>query len=201
MRLSPLLLIAVAAGAEPHLPLVARQVPADGCRIRLDWISAPAGTIAPPSSVAGTLELASGNRFRFSSPDLVVVSDGHTLSQWNASTNQVLLRDPARVDAADLPSGLLRSALAGSETSSSLEKLDGKTVRKLVLDVSKPPLSKFVHATLWARESDDVPLRLDVVDSQGGTIVWKLRSVSRWKPSDKDFIYVPPKGAEVVDSR
>jgi outer membrane lipoprotein-sorting protein len=167
----------------------------------LDWISAPAGTIAPPSSVSGTLELASGDRFRFSSPELVVVSDGRTLSQWNASTNQVLLRLPSRVDASDLPSGLLQAALAGSETSASLEKLDGKSVRKLVLDVSRPPLSKFVHATLWARESDNTPVRLEVVDSQGGTIVWKLRSVSRWKPTDKDFAYAPPKGAEVVDTR
>jgi len=201
MRLPPLLLIAAVAWAQPYLPLVARQVPVDGCRIRLDWISAPAGTIAPPSSVSGTLELASGDRFRFSSPELVVVSDGRTLSQWNASTNQVLLRLPSRVDASDLPSGLLQAALAGAETSASLEKLDGKSVRWLVLDVSRPPLSKFVHATLWARESDNTPVRLEVVDSQGGTIVWKLRSVSRWKPTDKDFVYAPPKGAEVVDTR
>jgi len=147
------------------------------------------------------LELASKDRFRFSSPELVVVSDGRTLSQWNASTNQVLLRRAARADASALPSGLLREALTGAEISSSTEKLDGKAVRRLALDVSKPPLSKFVHATLWARESDNAPLRLEVADSEGGTITWKILSVSPWKPADKDFLYLPPKGAEVVDSR
>jgi len=151
--------------------------------------------------VSGTLELASKDRFRFGSSELVVVSDGTTLSQWNASTNQVLLRRASGADASAQPSGLLQAALAGAEISSSLEKLDGKPVRKLALDVSKPPLSKFVHATLWARESDNSPVRLEVVDSQGGTITWKILSVSRWKPSDKDFQYLPPKGAEVVDSR
>jgi outer membrane lipoprotein-sorting protein len=201
MRLLTPLLLAVATWAEPYLPLVAQKVPVDGCRIRLDWISAPAGTIAPPSSVTGNLELASDDRFRFSSPELVVVSDGRTLSQWNASTNQVLLRSAARADASALPSGLLQAALTGAEISSTTEKLDGKSVHKLVLDVSKPPLSKFVHATLWARESDDAPVRLEVADSQGGTITWKILSVSSWKASDKDFRYVPPKGAEVVDSR
>ena len=201
MRLLLPLLLGTAAWAGPYLPLVAQKVPVDGWRIRLDWISAPAGTIAPPSSVSGSLELASKDRFRFSSPELVVVSDGRTLSQWNASTNQVLLRSAARADASGLPSGLLQAALAGAEISSSTEKLDGKAERKLVLDVSKPPLSKFVRATLWARESDNAPVRLEVVDSQGGAITWKILSVSSWKPSDKDFLYAPPKGAEVVDSR
>jgi outer membrane lipoprotein-sorting protein len=180
---------------------VARTVPAQGCRIKLEWISAPAGSIAPPRSIAGVLELAQGDRFRFRSADLVVVSDGTTLRQWNAATNQVILRKASRTSATDLPTGLLQSALAGSETSASLEKLEGRSVRKLVLDVSKPPLSRYAQATLWARESDDQPVRLEVVDSEGGRTTWKLLSVSRWKPSAADFDYVPPAGADVVDTR
>jgi len=201
MRTLPLLLAAVGSWAGPFLPQVAQTVPAEGCRIKLEWISAPAGSIAPPRSVSGTLELADGNRFRFRSADLVVVSDGTVLRQWNASTNQVLLRKASMVGANDLPTGLLQSALAGSETSSSLEKLDGKVVRKLALDVSKPPLSKFARATLWARETDHQPVRLEVEDAQGGRTTWNLLSVRSWKPSAKDFDYVPPAGAEIVDTR
>ena len=201
MRTLPLLLAAVGSWAGPFLPQVAQTVPAEGCRIKLEWISAPAGSIAPPRSVSGTLELADGNRFRFRSADLVVVSDGTVLRQWNASTNQMLLRKASMVGANDLPTGLLQSALAGSETSSSLEKLDGKVVRKLALDVSKPPLSKFARATLWARETDHQPVRLEVEDAQGGRTTWNLLSVRSWKPSAKDFDYVPPAGAEIVDTR
>jgi outer membrane lipoprotein-sorting protein len=201
MRILLLLLAAVECWAGPYLPQVAQAVPSEGCRIKLEWISAPAGTIAPPRSVSGTLELADSNRFRFRSAELVVVSDGITLRQWNAATNQVLLRKASQVGASDLPTGLLQSALAGSEISSSLEKLDGKMARRLSLDVSKPPLSRYARATVWARESDHQPLRLEVEDAEGGKTTWKLLSLSRWKPSAKDFDYVPPTGAEVVDAR
>lgn len=201
MRTLLLLSAAVGCWAGPYLPQVARTVPSEGCRIKLEWISAPAGTIAPPRSMSGTLELAEGNRFRFRSAELVVVSDGTTLRQWNAANNQMLLRRASQVGASDLPTGLLQSALAGSEVSSSLERLDGKAVRKLVLDVSRPPLSRYARATLWARESDHQPVRLEVEDPQGGRTTWKLLSLSRWKPSAKDFDYVPPAGADVVDSR
>jgi outer membrane lipoprotein-sorting protein len=201
MRILPFLLAAGGCWAGPYLPQVAQTIPADGCRIKLEWISAPAGTIAAPQSISGTLEMAEGNRFRFHSAELVVVSDGTTLRQWNAATNQVIVRKASLVGASDLPTGLLRSALAGSETASSLEKLDGKMVRRLSLDVSRPPLSQYARATLWARESDHQPLRLEVDDAEGGRTTWKLLSLSRWKPSAKDFDYVPPAGAEVVDSR
>jgi len=201
MRTLPLLLAAAGCWAGPYLPQVAQTVPVEGCRIKLEWISAPAGTIAPPRSLAGTLELADGNRFRFNSAELVVVSDGTVLKQWNAANNQMLLRKAGQVGASDLPTGLLQTALAGSEISSSLEKLDGKMARKLVLDVSKPPLSRYAHATLWARESDHQPVRLEVEDAEGGRTTWKLLSLSRWKPSPKDFDYVPPAGAETVDAR
>jgi outer membrane lipoprotein-sorting protein len=201
MRTLPLLLASVGCWAGPYLPQVAQAVPNEGCRIKLEWISAPVGSIAPPRSVSGTLELSDGNRFRFRSADLVVVSDGTVLHQWNASTNQVLVRKASKVAASDLPTGLLQSALAGSETSSSLEKLAGKSTRKLSLDVSKPPLSKYARATLWARESDHQPVRLEVEDAEGGKTTWNILSIRPWKPAAKDFDYVPPTGAEVVDTR
>ena len=201
MRILHLLVLAAPLWASSYLPLVAQKVPAGGCRIKLEWISSPAGSIAPPQAVAATLDLADGNRFRFRSPQVVATSDGTTLRQWNASTNQLILRKASQLDAANLPSGLLQAALTGTEKSSSLEKLDGKTTRRLELDVSKPPLSKYAKATLWARDSDLQPLRLEVEASDGGKTAWKLISLSRWKPSASDFEYSPPKGAEVVDMR
>jgi outer membrane lipoprotein-sorting protein len=201
MRILHLLLLAAPLWAAPYLPQVAQKVPVPGCRIKLDWISSPAGSIAPPQSVAATLDLADGNRFRFRSPQVVAVSDGTTLRQWNASTNQLILRKASQLDAANLPSGLLQAALAGTEKFSTLENLDGKPARRLDLDVSKPPLSKYAKATLWARESDLQPLRLEVETSDGSKTAWKLISLSRWKPSASDFEYAPPKGAEVVDMR
>ena len=167
----------------------------------MEWISSPAGTIAPPQAVAATLDLADGNRFRFRSPQVVATSDGTTLRQWNASTNQLILRKASQLDAANLPSGLLQAALSGTEKSSSLEKLDGKPARRLELDVSKPPLSRYAKATLWARDSDLQPLCLEIQTPDGGKTTWKLLSLSRWKPGKSDFEYSGPPGADVVDMR
>jgi outer membrane lipoprotein-sorting protein len=201
MRILHLLAIAAPLWASSYLPQVAQKIPTPGCRIKLEWISSPAGSIAPPQAVAATLDLAEGNRFRFRSSQVVATSDGTTLRQWNASTNQLILRRASQLDAANLPSGLLQAALAGTEKSSSLERLDGKAARRLDLDVSKPPLSKYAKATLWARDPDFQPLRLEVEAPDGSKTVWKILSLSRWKPSASDFEYSPPKGAEVVDMR
>lgn len=201
MRTLHILLLAAPLWASSYLPLVAKKVPVPGCRIKLEWISSPAGTIAPPQAVEATLEMADGNRFRFRSPQVVAVSDGTTLRQWNASTNQVILRKASQLDVSNLPSGLLQAALSGTEKSSSLVKLDGKSALRLELDVSKPPLSRYAKATLWARESDLQPLCLEVLTSDGGKTTWKLLSLSRWKPGNSDFEYSAPHGADVVDTR
>jgi len=201
MRLPLFLLLTSGIWAGPLLPEVAGKLPMSGCRIKLEWTAQPAGSIAPPRTVAGTLELADGDRFRFKSSELVIVSDGSVIRQWNGSTNQVLIRAASKVQASELPSSLLRAALAGSELASSSEKLEGKPALKLSLDVSRPPLSRYAHASLWAKESDHTPLRLEVEDAEGGTIAWKLLSIQTWKPSSKDFELTSPKGAEVVDLR
>ena len=201
MRFHLVLLAVAAAWSAPILPEVAGRLPSSGCRIKLEWISSPAGSIAPPRSIAGTLELAEGDRFRFTSSELVVASDGTTIRQWNASTNQLLVRSAAKVQPAELPSGLLKAALSGSESSSSAEKLEGKSALRLVLSTARPPLSRYQRAVLWAKESDRTPLRLEVEDAAGGTICWKLKSIQSWKPSTRDFDLAAPKGAEVVDMR
>jgi hypothetical protein len=203
MRLPPLLVFLAASWtwAVPYLPQVAARIPASGCRIRLEWNIAPGGSIAPPRTAKGTLEVAEGDRFHFRSPELEVASDGTTMRQWNGSTNQVLLRSVAQVPVADLPSSLLRAALSGSETASSTEKFEGTPALKLALSVAQPPLSKYVRATLWARESDRTPLRLELEDAEGGLVVWKLTSIQPWKPVAKDLELAAHKGAEVVDMR
>jgi len=171
------------------------------CRIKLSMVVATPGSIAPPRGTTGTLELASGNRFRFRAPELVAVSDGNLMWQWNASTNQVVLRGPSQVDQLGLPLEILQAALSGAETKSRRETLDGKPVQRLELDVSKAPLSRFSRATLWAKEKGLVPVRLEVEEAEGNTTTWNLLSISKWKPGQADFAYVPPKGAEVVDLR
>lgn len=194
------ILLAARSWCAPVLPEVAAKVPVGGCRIRLEWVSSPAGTIAPPRTVAGTLEFA-GDRFLFRSSELSVASDGAVIRQWNPSTSQFLVRPASKVPSTELPSSLLLAALSGSELSCSRERLDGKPSLRLALGTTRPPLSRYARATLWARESDRLPLKLEVEDAAGGTVSWKLLSVQPWKPSAKDFDLSVPKGAEVVDLR
>lgn len=159
------------------------------------------GSIAPPRGTTGTLELASENRFRFRSPEVLAVSDGKLLWQWNASTNQVLLKTPSQIQQSGLPTEIFQAALAGAETKATRETLDGKAVQRLDLDVSKAPLSRYSRATLWAKETGLSPVRLELEEEDGNKTTWNLLAISKWKPSDADFAFAPPKGAEVVDLR
>lgn len=201
MRRILLLLAAAPLWAQPFLPKVAATLPMPNCRIKLSMVVTSPGSITPPRGTTGTLELATDNRFRFRAPELLAVSDGKLLWQWNASTNQVVMRSPSQVQQLGLPLEILQAALAGSETKASRETVDGKAVQRLELDVSKPPLSKFIRATLWAKESGLSPVRLEVEEDGGNTTTWNLLAISKWKPADTDFAFAPPKGAEVVDLR
>lgn len=199
-RIIPLLL-AIELHAEPILPKVAASLPLPDCRMKIAMTVTSAGSIAPPRGVVGTLELASANRFRFDSPELKAVSDGSTLWQWNASTNQVLIRTAAQLQEANLPTGILQAALAGAETGARQETLDGQSVWRLELDVTKPPLSRYAKAALWAKVADSRPMRLVVEDADGGQTSWDIRKVGRWKPTSADFTFASPRGAEAVDLR
>lgn len=202
MRILPLLVFALGAFAEPWLPKVAqafKQTP--NAKIALDWTVVPAGGFAPPRTAKGTLKLADGNRFRFESDAMVAVCDGTTIWQWNGSTNQVLVQQASKVDPSTLPAGLLKAALEGSETSATADKLDGRNLEKLSLDNSRPPLSRFSRAWLWADPSSLKPVRIEVEDIQGNKTAWALKKISSWKPDNKDFTYSTPSGADVVDMR
>lgn len=202
MRFLPLLVLVVGTFAEPWLPRVAqkfKQTP--NASIPLEWKTIPAGGFAPPRTAKGTLKLADGNRFRFDSDAMVAVCDGSALWQWNGGTNQVLVHDASKVDPSALPAGLLKAALEGSETTAAPDKLDGKPVQKLTLDVSAPALSRFVRATMWIDPSALRPLRIEVEDQQGNRTSWTLLKIRSWKPKPSDFAFATPKGADVVDTR
>lgn len=206
MRILSLLVIAMGATtplrADPWLPQVAqsfKRLP--GAKISLEWIVAPADGFVPPRTTKGTLKIASGNRFRFDSEGLIAVCDGTTLWQWNGSTNQVLVHDAAKVDPTALPVGMLNAALEGSETASTPDKIGGKSVQKLDLDVSRAPLSKFARAWMWIEPSSLRPLRIEVEDPQGNHTLWNLLKISKWKAAPKDFGFARPAGADVVDMR
>lgn len=202
MRILPLLVLSLGVFAEPWLPRVAqsfRQTP--NAKIPLEWTVVPAGGFAPARTTKGTLKIAEGNRFRFDSDALVAVCDGSTIWQWNGSTNQTLVQDAAKVDAASLPAGLLKAALEGAELSASPDKIGGKSLQKLGLDHSKSPLSKFEQVWLWIDPAALKPVRIEVEDAQGNRTSWSLLKISSWKPRATDFTYAAPKGADVVDMR
>lgn len=202
MRILPLLALVATTFAEPWLPRVAQAFPQrPGARITLEWTVVPAGGFAPPRTTKGLLKIAEGNRFRFESEALVAVCDGTTLWQWNASTNQVLVHAAGKVDPAGLPTGILEAALKGSETSSAPGTLDGRNLQKLVLDNSRPPLSRFARAWMWVDPASLRPVRLEVEESQGTRTSWTLRRIESYKPKASDFAYAAPRGADVVDLR
>lgn len=202
--LALLALLAVSARADlPWLPRVARSLQeSPGWKIDLLWTTRPAaGSIARPRSTAGELLLASDNRFRFVSEGLQALCDGTNAWQYVPSTGQVLLQSAAKLDPTMLPGAMLAQALAGSETASARDAVDGVEAVRLDLAVGKGALARFRRASMWIRPGDLRPLRILVADEQGAETSWDLRSWKRWKPKPSDFLWKAPAGSETVDLR
>lgn len=187
----------------PWLSRVARSLQeSPGWKIDLLWTTTPApGSIARPRSTTGDLMLSQDNRFRFVSEGLQALSNGTTAWQYTPGTGQVLMQSVSKLDPTMLPGTLLGQAIAGSETTATREKLGGKDAVRLDLAVGKGALARFSRAALWVGPKDLRPIRLQVVDAQGATTTWDMRSWKRWKPKAEDFLWKAPEGSETVDLR
>lgn len=195
-----LLLALATCGWASSLEAISKQLESRTLRIDLEWNQTPPGAAAPLRT-RGLLRLAPGNRFSFRTQALTLVSDGTTLWQYMPSTRQVLIQKLSAIDPAQLPTGLLSSALKSQELSSRIETRDGVSCQRHELKADRPPLSRFASVQLWIRQDTRTPFELQVKDDQGGNSSWKLRKLQDFEPDAKTFVFQIPEGTSVVDTR
>lgn len=146
--------------------------------------------------------IASGEKYRVETEGQTLVTDGEVTWVYMPSQQQVLINDYMEDEQTFSVNEFLfdydeRFKLSDVQTST----LDGEDH----FVVSLEPKSKdafFTEATLSMRARDNVVTRLQVVDVNGTTMVFRLTNIQINPTLDAGvFSFTPPTGAEVVDLR
>ncbi len=148
------------------------------------------------------LLIASGEKYRVETEGQTLVTDGEVTWVYMPSQQQVLINDYME----DEQTFSVNEFLFDYD-----ERFKLSDVQRSTLDgedhfvVSLEPKSKdafFTEATLSMRARDNVVTRLQVVDVNGTTMVFRLTNIQINPTLDAGvFSFTPPKGAEVVDLR
>lgn len=151
------------------------------------------------SSGAGLVAISRPGKFRwaYDQPyEQLMVCDGQTIWAYDPDLKQVTVR-PADETLAGTPAELLaqKARLAENFTTRDLGEKDG--LRIVALE-PKSEQSDFKSIELWLKSG--VPQRLRFSDPLGGVTEVELRDVKvNATIDDQQFVFVAPKGVEVVE--
>lgn len=153
------------------------------------------------ASMQGTLVLR-GDAYRIETPDQVLVTDGTTSWVYAKADGQVLVNDAIADETTFSPADFFTHYPDRFDVRvDSTTMLDG--VRHEVLRLTPKDSDAFLReVTLWVRQVDTLPRRVQLLDGNGMGMTFDLSNVEVNPPLRSDvFQFVPPPGAEVVDLR
>lgn len=154
-----------------------------------------------PQTLSGTL-LLSGRRYRIETPQQTVVTDGETVWIYNPAEDQVLVNNYAEDEAAFTP----RDLFAGYRGRFAVEAMQAETLEGEAHHVLRlQPTDAYAPlraVTLWLRQADGLPARVETTDAGGATTTFRLDDLVFDPPLEPDaFVFAPPAGTEVIDLR
>lgn len=146
--------------------------------------------------------VASGDKYRVETEGQTLVTDGEVTWVYMPSQKQVLINDYSEDEQTFSVNEFLFNYEENFELSDVQKTtLDGEQHYVLSLEPKKDD-AFFTEATLSMRDRDDVVTRLQVVDVNGTTMIFRLTNIQINPQLDSGvFSFTPPKGAEVVDLR
>lgn len=147
--------------------------------------------------------LLSGDKYRVTTPNQTVVSNGQTTWIYTPADSQVVVND-ADTEGTVTPKTFLTASAERYEVRSSTRttRLSSPHVRLTI--ASTDSSSRFAEATLWVRTNDQMVTRMRATDRNGSTLDLRLRALVINPPalrSDAPFTFSPPSGVEIVDLR
>jgi chaperone LolA len=149
----------------------------------------------------GKLWLKGADKFRLEIPGGTFVSDGATYWEYHAQTKQAIRKAAADGEGAIAPGAVLLRFLDSDPLSAAKVREGGKEWIELHLDPSR--VMKNLDSLTVLLDKDTYAVHSissrDVSGDQAWYTVVSIKRNSGLK--DKEFAYVPPKGAEVVDMR
>lgn len=155
------------------------------------------------SSVSGTLVMAGKDRFRFTTEDQILVSDGKTLWRFNKIENQILV-DEAREGEQDEFLNTFLIELKDHYYSQLVEeyKADGKTIFVLKLTPKPSEQSPFTDIRVWVEDDTWRVRKLVYTRYNGDETEYRIDTLA-FNPEipDSVFALTPPEGTRVIDLR
>jgi outer membrane lipoprotein carrier protein len=153
--------------------------------------------VGKTSRQTGTFALAKPAQFRWAIQkpfEQLLVSDGKTLTQWDADLNQATVRNADGM-LANTPAALL---LGGAAVEKQFGLQDAGNDEGLAWVQATPKLADSQFKSIKLGFKDGVPTVLLAQDAFGGTSRIELKNVSTQAVPASQFSFTPPKGADVV---
>lgn len=149
----------------------------------------------------GKLLLKDSTRFRLEIPGGIYVSDGTTYWEFHAQNHQVVIRKAKDLEDKPLPGDVLLRFLDSDPMSLSRTKADGKEYLEMRLDPSRAMKNLDSLAVLLDKANYSVH-RISSRDVSGNEARYTVTAVKRnGGLKDEEFVFIPPKGADMVDMR
>ncbi len=154
-------------------------------------------TAGKTSRQSGTFALAKPAQFRWAIQkpfEQLLVSDGKTLTQWDADLNQATVRN-AEGMVANTPAALL---LGGATVEKQFGLVDAGESDGLAWVQATPKQADSAFKSIKLGFKNGVPAALIAQDAFGGTSRIELKNVHSQAVPTSQFSFTPPKGADVV---
>ncbi|MFH0765270.1 MAG: outer membrane lipoprotein carrier protein LolA, partial [Calditrichota bacterium] len=151
----------------------------------------------------GSFVIAGDDRFRFDTPEQLLVSDGTAVYRWNRSKQQTIIESVAASGNKMLPRKFMVEF--GDDfrpVSVSDLTVDNAPGYRLDLEPFHPEEALLSKITLWVTRSDNLVRRLKLVDlSQNATTYYLTEIKLNEAVFDSLFVFSPPPGVEIFDLR
>lgn len=149
----------------------------------------------------GKLLLKGADKFRLEIPGGTYVSDGAVFWEYHAQNHQVILKSAKDMEDKPLPGDVLLRFLDSEPLSLGKAKDGGKEYLEMNLDPSRAMKNLDSLAVLLNGKNHSLH-RISSRDVSGNEARYTVTSVKRNAGiKDREFTFVPPKDAEVVDMR
>jgi outer membrane lipoprotein-sorting protein len=149
---------------------------------------------------SGSVVLGPDDRFRAEIGKTVWVCDGRTYWQYNAKTNQVVIKQLLDIDLSMHPSQIVKAYL--TEYDFTVKEVDGKRAVLEGVRASEDTRGREQTVTLWVDTKKNTITKAVSVDKQGNRNTYtftKTRLAVGANPGT--FQFEIPEGAEVLDTR
>lgn len=149
----------------------------------------------------GRLLLKDSTRFRLEIPGGLYVSDGRAFWEYHAKNKQVVVRAADDIKDQPLPGDVILRFLDSDPISVARVKSEGREYLDLRLDPARAMKNLDSLSVLLDRRDYSVR-SISSRDVSGNLARYTLLSVKRnGGIKDKEFLFSPPKGVEIVDMR